>query len=541
MVRLAGVHYAYGGDRWALRDIDLEIGAGEFVLVVGPSGSGKSTLLRCLNGLIPHFYAGRLEGRVEVVGRSVADASPAAMLDAVGLVPQNPAGALFCASVEEEIAFGLESLGLAPAIIRRRVQEASSLVGLADRLDLAPFRLSGGEQQRLLIATALATEPAVLALDEPFAQLDPEMAETLAEILSRLVAAGTTVIVAEHRLGPLLGLVDRLVVMEDGRLVADGSPEHVVGLDLFDFGVNLPLAVRLGLAAGLDPPPLTTDALRQRWQADPELRSRLRRLLPPPNRGRGPDASSARAIEMDQVTRTKDGRAILADTSLSVAQGEVVALLGHNGAGKTTLLRLINGLERPSGGTVRVADQPVLKRRASEMARWVGSVFQNPNDQFFQASVRDELGVGPRALGLADPEWLAELVSRFRLEALLERSPFRLSEGEKKRVTFAAALASQPRVLLLDEPSTGQDERFRAELVKLARECASEGRAVLLATHDTELADEMADRWIVLNQGQVVAAGPPEVLFQDAPRLCRAGLRPGGPHWLSHLLDEPSG
>ncbi len=539
VVQCRGVRYAYPGGEVVLSDIDLCVAPGESVLLVGPSGSGKSTLLRCLNGLVPHFYGGTLEGEVVVCGQSVRAQPPAMLFERVGLVPQNPAGALFASTVEEEIAFGLESLGLPADAIAPRVRAAAEAVGLSEHLAQVPHELSGGQQQRLLIAVALAVRPAVLALDEPFAHLDPAMAEELAAILRRLTSDGVTVIVAEHRLGAILEGMDRLVVLEGGRIVADGPTAQLAASDLTRYGVNVPLAVRCARAAGLDPLPLGLESLVTRLQADGAARERLRAsLLAAHAQPAVPAGSADPVIEFRAVTSHIGKQAVLAGVDFAIARGERLALLGRNGAGKTSLLKHINGLLRPASGEVLVAGQPVGRRAVSSLARHVGFVFQNPNDQFFQPSVAAELATGPQALGRTDPTWLGELVERFDLGPLVERSPFRLSEGQKKRVSFAAALAARSEVLLLDEPSTGQDERFRRELVRLAGECSAEGRTVVVATHDVELADELAGRWLVLDEGRLAADGRPMALLGDPSRFRASGLRPAGLSWLRALLSD---
>jgi len=575
VIDIRGLRFAYQGGPAVLDGVDLAIPAGELALVAGPSGSGKSTLVRCLSGLVPHFYPGDLEGRVRVAGRDVRDHPPAAMLDAVGLVPQNPAGALFNRTVEGEVAFALESLGVPPAEIGPRVATAIEQVGLGRRLGQAPHTLSGGEQQRLLIAAALATRPAVLALDEPLAHLDPEMAEALAHLLTGLVAAGITVVVAEHRLGPLLPFAGRLVVLDAGRVVQDGPPAAVLAHDVRPHGLNVPLAVQVGQAAGMRPLPLSLEALVARLPRhtrlsplpDPPFGSPPAAPRParpadatgplpgpafPPHRppavwppGAGPvsvqphvtrpDAGPA-AVAFEDVEIFRPGATLLHQVDLAIPAGQSVALLGRNGAGKTTLLMHMNGLRRAARGTVRVRGVPVGRRPTSALARDVGFVFQNPNDQFFLPTVREELEVGPRALGRREPAWLDGLVERFGLGPLLARSPFRLSEGQKKRVSFAAALAARPPVVVLDEPTTGQDEVFRGALVALAGDLARSGHTVVMATHDVELADAAAGRWVVLSDGYVDADGAPAEVLADVDAFRAAGLRPAGWTWLRHVL-----
>ncbi len=529
MIRLEGLHFSYPRRGPVLRDVSLRIEQGEYVLLVGPSGSGKSTLLRCLNGLIPHFYAGELRGRIVVADRDVRKHPPASMFDRVALLPQNPSGALFNSTVENEIAYGLESLGVPASEIAPRVRAAAAAVGLAHHLDRTPHKLSGGQQQRLLVAAALAVRPSVLVLDEPFAQLDPEMTEELRAILARLAAAGVTILVTEHRIGPVLADVDRLLVLEEGSVVRDGAPADVLSEDLRKHGVNVPLPVRIGHEIGLDPVPLTLEALAARLPLD--CRLPIQPVARPPR-----SDSEQPSLELDQVTMAVERGIVLHDLTVTLKEGDTVALLGRNGAGKTTLLKHMNGLRRARTGSISVAGEPIGDRPVSALARTVGFVFQNPNDQFFRPTVSEELEVGPEALGVRDREWLEQLVERFGLGTLLNVSPFRLSEGQKKRVTFAAALAARPHIVLLDEPATGQDERFREALVALVAELSAEGRTVVLATHDVALADETAGRWLVLGREHLLADGPPTDVMRDVDAFREAGLRPAGRSWLREIL-----
>ncbi len=540
MIEIRGLRYAYPAQAPSLDGVDLAVSTGELVLLAGPSGSGKSTLLRCLNGLVPHFHGGQVSGEVRVAGRDVLRQPPAAMMEAVGLVPQNPAGALFNSSVAREIAFGLESLGVPPAEIGPRVHGAAAQVGLGEALDRVPHTLSGGEQQRLLIAAVVAARPAVLALDEPFAHLDPEMGEVLVDVLTRLAASGITVVVAEHRLGQLLPHADRLVVLQAGRVVHDDAPAAVMTSDVRRFGLNVPLAVRVARAIGLRPVPLSLDGLVSRLTpaalADLDIPV-ADAFLPPPASARSPDPAGPPALAFEGATLAGPSGPLLHGLDLAVGAGEVVAILGRNGVGKTTLLKHCNGLVRPAKGVVRVAGVPTTARPVSAWAQAVGFVFQNPNDQIFRPTVRDELVVAPHAVGRHDAPWLAGLVERLDLGPLLDRSPFRLSEGQKKRVTFAAALAVRPRIAVLDEPTTGQDEPFREALVALLSDLAHTGSAVLMATHDVELADAAASRWAVLADGRLDAVGPPSAVMADVETFRAAGLRPGGWTWLRQVLS----
>jgi energy-coupling factor transport system ATP-binding protein len=246
-------------------------------------------------------------------------------------------------------------------------------------------------------------------------------------------------------------------------------------------------------------------------------------------------------VEIDDVWFKYDGSLTLRGISLTLMQGECVAFVGRNGAGKTTLVKHLNGLLKPDQGTVKIFGHNTLKTPVAELARHVGFAWQNPNDQLFQANVLDEVLTGPRALGAHDSAWCNKLFERFELGPLLERSPFQLSEGQKKRVSFAAALAVQPGLVVLDEPTAGQDEPFRRELGRLIIELRAEGRTVVLVTHDLEFAAEHASRWIALADGQVVADGPPEEVMADKTAMKRAGLRPTQRFQLSQAIKQEMG
>ena len=531
-IEARGLGYRYPAEGYALRDVNLTIAPGEYVLLCGASGSGKSTLCRALNGLVPHFHGGWLEGHLRVDGLETRDHPVAELFAHVGLVFQNPQAQLFNSTVERELAFGLESLGLSPQEIRRRVRWAAEVLDIEHLLERSPRQLSGGEEQLVAIGAILALRPAILVLDEPFANLDPAGAARVRAILRKIHHMGTTVVVAEHRLHELVADADRMVVLHRGQVVMDGPPRQVLREDVARYGLEPPLPVRLFREWGRSEIPLTVEEAQALLTLTP--------LPHPPLLSPAAQETGVRgevpALEARDVYFAFDGQEVLRGVSLTVRRGECVALVGANGSGKTTLIKHFVGLHRPVRGQVLVLGRSTRGRRVADLARQVGLVFQNPNDQLFAPSVQEEIEAGPRALGLYDPACREELIALFGIKPLQERSPYRLSEGEKKRVTFAAVMAWRPEILVLDEPTTGQDKPFRDRLTRLLGELRARGHTVVLVTHDLEFAEANAERWVVLAQGRVVADGSPGAVMADKAAMVEANLRPTQAFQLARAL-----
>lgn len=530
--------YASGGPRWVLEGLNLRLKAGEYLLVCGASGSGKSTLCRTFNGLIPHFHAGVTEGYVAVAGLE-PQAHPVSELFAyVGAVFQNPEAQLFNSTVERELAFGLESLGLPRDEIRRRAAESAEIVGLSPLLGRNPQQLSGGEKQLVAIAAALALRPQVMVLDEPYAHVDSASARRVRAALREINRRGTAIVLTEHRLQNAVADVNRLVVLHQGKVVLDGPPRSVLQAGVEEFGLCPPLVVRVARGLGLRDVPLSVEALTAAIsKSDPPKR------LPEdlfPRRSVGVATGGDPVLQVDDVSFSLDGMPALRGVSLEVGAGECLAVVGANGSGKTTLIKHFNGLHRPAQGRVMVMGQDTRRARVSQLARHVGLAFQNPNNQFFRLTVREEIEVGAQVLGCYDATWLRELVRLFRLEPLLERSPYRLSEGEKKRVAFAAALAARPEILVLDEPTTGQDWPCRQTLSRLLGELRARGQTVILITHDLDFAEQNADRWVMLADGQVLTSGRPWEVMSNAQAMLRGGLEPTQAFQLASLAHRAS-
>ncbi|RPH83898.1 MAG: ATP-binding cassette domain-containing protein, partial [Desulfobacteraceae bacterium] len=347
-------------------------------------------------------------------------------------------------------------------------------------LDRSPHQLSGGEKQRVVLGAILALRPRLLLLDEPFAHLDPEGSEDLRSLLKTLRGEGLAVVVIEHRLQEVAADVDRLVVFQKGRLAADGPPRQVLEQDLTDYGLNLPALVGLFRDWGLTgPPPLTPLEAGRLLASGPLQRFSSANWTTPREKGPPPSSRNFDGVPVVEIQDLWCGfpdQPVLKGVEFSLRPGECAAILGRNGSGKTTLVKHLDALLKPSRGTVLVLGRDTRVTETHELARRVGFAWQNPNDQLFKTSVREEVLVGPRILKVYDPPWCERLFERFKLGPLLDRSPFRISEGEKKRVSFATALAARPDVVILDEPTAGQDEPFRRELSRLIRELREEGQ-----------------------------------------------------------------
>jgi energy-coupling factor transporter ATP-binding protein EcfA2 len=527
---------------WALSEVNLTVAEGEYLLIAGASGSGKSTFCRLATGLAPHFHGGNLKGRVLVDSLDTRVVPVSRLFGHVGLVFQNTDAQLFNRTVEEELRFGLEGLGLEPGEIEKRLQWVSGVLKLGPFLDRAPHQLSGGEKQWVVLGAILALRPRLLLLDEPFAHLDPEGSEGLRSLLKTLRGEGPAIVVVEHRLQEVVADVDRLVLFHQGRLAADGPPRLVLEQDLTDYGLNLPPLVGLFRAWGLDgPPPLTPlEAIQLLASGPPRGISQTYRIKPQ-KKGSPPasrNSNDVPVVEIQDLWFGYPDQEILRGVEFQLRPGECAAILGRNGAGKTTLIKHLNALLKPSRGMVVILGRDTRVTKTHELARRVGFAWQKPNDQLFQTSVREEVLIGPRILKAYDPPWCERLFERFGLVPLLDRSPFRMSEGEKKRVSFATALAARPEIVILDEPTAGQDEPFRRELGGLIQELRDEGKTVLLVTHDLEFAAEQAPRWLVLSGGRIIADGSPEAIMADRQAMAAAGLRPTQRFELVQLLGN---
>ncbi|MFC0600853.1 ABC transporter ATP-binding protein [Streptomyces palmae] len=491
----------------ALSGVDLTVPEGELCLLVGPSGVGKSTLLGAVSGLVPHFTGGTLHGRVTVAGRDTRTHRPRELADVVGTVGQDPLAHFVTDTVEDELAYGMESLGLPQDTMRRRVEETLDLLGLADLRDRPITALSGGQRQRVAIGSVLTTQPRVLVLDEPTSALDPAAAEEVLAVLQRLVHdLGTTVLMAEHRLERVVQYADTVVL-----LPGPGEPA-VVGepAELMAHSPVHPPVVALGRLAGWSPPPLSVRDARRK--AGP-LRDRLAGRVPHARPAPGDAEPLGRAAGL---TVRRDGTEVLHSVDLAVRPGETVALMGRNGAGKSTLLSAFVGLHQPSSGTVLVDGAVPHRTPPATLLRHVGLVPQEPRDLLYADTVAAECAAADQDAGAA-PGSCRELVRRLLPAVSEDTHPRDLSEGQRLVLALAVILTARPPLLLLDEPTRGLDYAAKARLAEVLRGLAADGHGIVLATHDVELAAELADRVVILADGEVVADGPTAEVVVSSP------------------------
>ena len=510
MIKISNLTYTYPeGVNSALSELDWAVADGEFVLVAGPSGSGKSTLLRCLNGLVPHFSGGRLKGEIEVYGISAVSAGPNVLSRTVGFVAQDPESQAVLDRVESEIAFSLENASVPRDEMRIRVEE------VLDLLDLAPLRgravrtLSGGERQRLAIAAALVQRPKVLVLDEPTSQLDPQSAEDVLRALVRLNEdLGLTIVLAEHRLERIARYADRLTWLQGGRIQFDGPVRE--GLEKIDLGIPI---VQLARSMGWRPVPLTVKEAKQYL---PNLPGGKTKKSEPST----PVGASDVALEVKNIHFSYNGRPTLKNVDLTVKAGEAVALVGRNGAGKSTLLKCIVGLVSASSGDIRIGGRSIDGRSVADICSAVGYLPQNPDDLLFAESVADELRVTLKNHRLAQSSGdIQTFLRMLSLAEVADAYPRDLSVGQRQRVAMGAVVVTRPPLLLLDEPTRGLDPALKADLVTLWQNWLSEGAGILLVTHDVELAARIADRTIVMSQGEVIAGGPTREVLGNTPNF----------------------
>ena len=534
-----------GSDRHQLQAVRFAVRPGERVAVMGATGAGKTTLAMSLNGLVPHHHDGEVTGDLVVLGSSVPDSTINELVRRVGLVMQDPESQITGRTVLEDAAVGPANLGLDREAVLARARDALGRVGLAELEERDTGHLSGGQQQRLAIAGILAMAPQLLVLDEPTSELDPAGAERVFEVIRSVSGDdGRTVVLVEHAPELVAEWADRLLVLVEGRLVYDGVPAGFFSApELVDAA-----ALRQPGAAAVVSALRDADLLPSEALAHPLLQDGLvpvsvaaavdllRRHVPVTARARAVDAEPPPADDRPVVLRAVDlehrypsGVLALDGVSVDVRHGDFVALLGSNGAGKTTFARHLNGLLRPTGGTVEVYGRPTAGRPLHELATEVGYVFQNPDHQIFATSVFDEVAFGLRNQGRAEDdvaERVRNVVAQVGMTEHLHTHPYRLGKGQRQRLAVASVLALQPDILVIDEPTTGQDWAGSLAMMELVRSLNGAGHTIVMITHDMALAARYARRALVFDGGRVAADRPVRDLFVDGDLLRRAQLRP---------------
>ena len=522
----------------ALNQIDGHVAAGTSVVLMGHGGSGKSTLACSLNGLVPGFFRGQYHGRVLVKDQEVARHRVTEMSRLVGLVLQDFEAQLFSTNVELEMAFGPENHGVPRPQIKDRILRYLTLVGLEKLRGREPATLSGGQKQRLAIGSVLALETELLVMDEPTTDLDPQAREEVLSVAGRLREMGRTTLVIDH--DPETAVhADLIWLMRNGQIVSQGPPPEILK------------SVSLMESCGVKPHPLVELFHGMDWPGTPLTVQEAVGLIEKNNliQSRGPTdfPGSHRAGHGASVLKTENLRYLyptpsveaLRGVDLEIHEGEFVAILGQNGSGKTTLAKHFNGLLKPTSGQVLVLGKPTKEYRHRELARMVGYVFQNPDHQIFAKTVWEEVAFGLKVMG-ESPDVVktrvSQAVENVGLGGYEERLPFTLTKGQREQVAVASVLAAQPRILILDEPTTGLDYRHQRSMMEMLKRLNQAGHTIIIITHSMWVAGEYATRTIVMKEGSILLDGPTRSVFREEARLAEAALQPSSLVRLSNRL-----
>ncbi|WP_293977614.1 ABC transporter ATP-binding protein [uncultured Clostridium sp.] len=513
-----------------LKNINLTIYEGEKVLIVGPSGSGKSTLSNAINGLVPFKYEGEVTGSLKINGKETKDLSISELSNMVGTVLQDPDGQFIGLTVGEDIAFKLENDCVPLNEMKQKVHEVASLVNIEDHLNSSPHRLSGGQKQRVSLGGVMVAESNILLFDEPLASLDPATGNMAIELIDKIKnTSDKTVIIIEHRLEEVLhSSVDRIIVVSNGEIVSDSTPNELLSSNILkENGIREPLYVTALKYAGctidedLNPQDINKINIErvseniQRWFNSTEIKEK--------------ETSYDNILEVKNLTfKYNSSKEILSDVSFSIKRGEMVSILGRNGAGKSTISKLICGFYKPESGSILFEGKDLKDSSIKERAEKIGMVMQNPNQMICKTMIFDEVAFGLRIRNFSEEEIKERVFETLKICGLYEFRNWPLSAlsfGQKKRVTIASILALNPEVIILDEPTAGQDFKHYTEIMEFLKELNKKGVTIIMITHDMHLMLEYTDRAIVLSKGKKIKEDTTADILTDEHVIIEANLR----------------
>ncbi len=544
-------------EKFALANISLEITSGNLYLLAGPTGSGKTSLIRAFNGLIPHFYHGKFYGYVKIFGQDTIETTSAQLAQKVGTVFQNPENQLFSMNVERELTFALENLQLPRKEIHRRIEKAISLTNLEALRHRSPYELSGGEQQRVVIAALLALEPDIIILDEPLSNLDPITAAGIVQLLVKLQKSeGKTIILSEHRLEYVLEVIDEILVIADGKLLPPVPVTTLLNQDvLYKLGLDLPVLLqwfyifhnRMKTQKSI---PITPESqleqLLEYCRDEVSIGiSKEEQIL---EISRSSEYKNLPIIEVRNLSFAYDSSVktpsmippdllVLNDISTQIFRGEIIGIVGQNGAGKSTFIRCIAKLLPTQVGTMYLKGKNIQSLSTSEVSRAIGIMFQNADHQLFAATVQEELEFSLKHLDLSKTEIatrIEETLERLQIPHLLKSSPFEVSGGQKKKISLATILCRRPEILIFDEPTIGQDAKQKQVLREIIWEAHDEEKTVIIVSHDVEFIISLASRILVFDHGKILADDTPSKILTDEFILNQAHLT--APQFWSYYL-----
>ena len=541
-IEIEDLWYSYPTSRGdVLKGINLKVKKGEFLSIMGPTGAGKSTLCLTLNGIIPHSLEGNLRGKVKVAGMDINEHSIPELTQKVGMVFQEPESQLFCMTVEEEVAFGSENLGVDPKEIRKRVDWALEMVRMREYKDRSPFKLSGGQQQRIAIAAALAMLPEILVFDEPTSGLDPiGKMEVFSVVDSLKRNQNMTIVMVEHESEEIARVSDRIIILEEGKIVLEGTPRDVLNkVDMLKNAKLCPPQV-CEVADNLNKKMKTSFSFLTIKEAEKSIKE-LATKLPKTEKTfklktektsyikqKNPPHTMVSTKNLFYVYGGTDVE-VLRDINLEINQGEFVSIIGQNGAGKTTLVKHFNGALKPTRGEVLIEGVNTKEKTIAELSRKVGYIYQNPDHQIFCPTIEEEIAFGPKNLGLSEDvikQRTEEALKLIGLEEIRKTPPSVLGLGERRKVSLAGIMSMKPSVIILDEPTTGVDWKTSIDLMEAVKKLHEKGHTIIMITHSMRIVAQYAKRVVVLCKGKVLLDAPTKEVFSQTEKLKRTFLAP---------------